>query len=151
MTPLSWCEVDTGALERNVGTLKSLLPPGCRLAPAVKANAYGHGLVLSSKAFLVGGADWLCVNAVFEAAELRAAGVQAPIYVMGYVPAEDLEEALALECRLVAYRADVVERAEEICRKRGWTGNLHLKLETGNERQGLREDEAYHLARRIHA
>ncbi len=151
MTPLSWCEIDTAALERNVRTLKSLLPTGCLLAPAVKANAYGHGLALASKAFLAGGADWLCVNAGFEAAELRAAGIEAPIYVMGFVPPRDVEDVLALGCRIVVYRRDVVERAEEACARRGWVADLHIKLETGNERQGLRDDDAHDLARRIHA
>lgn len=151
MRRLSWCEIDTGALAHNVRTLKSLLPQGCLLAPAVKANAYGHGLAIASKAFLAGGADWLCVNAPFEAADLRAAGIDAPIYVMGYVPPEDVEDVLALGCRFVVYRRDVVERAEEVCARRGSKGRLHLKLETGNERQGLRDDDAYDLARRIHA
>jgi alanine racemase len=150
MSDPTWCEVDVGALARNVGVLKSLLPQGCLVAPAVKANAYGHGLAIAARAFLDGGADWLCVNAAFEAAELRREGVRAPIYVMGFVPPEDVEEALALDCRIVAYRGDVVERAEEACARRGWTGRLHLKLETGNERQGLRERDALELARRIH-
>jgi len=150
MSDLSWCEVDVGALAHNVRTLRSLLPQGCLLAPTVKANAYGHGLELAARAFLDGGADWLCVNALFEAAALRRAGVSAPIYVMGFVAPEDVDEAIALDCRLVAYRGDVVERAEAACARRGVTGRLHLKLETGNERQGLRERDALELARRIH-
>ena len=150
MNDLSWCEIDVGALAHNVRMLRSLLPQGCLLAPTVKANAYGHGLELAARAFLDGGADWLCVNALFEAAALRAAGVTAPIYVMGFVPLADIDEAIALDCRLVAYRGDVVERAEEACARRGVIGRLHLKLETGNERQGLRDRDALALARRIH-
>ncbi len=150
MTDLSWCEVDVEALAHNVRTLKTLLPPGSKLAPTIKSDAYGHGLVLAAQAFLEGGADWLCANALFEAEALRAAGLACPIYVMGFVPPEDVERALELDLRLVAYRGDVVERAEAVCARRGWTGRLHLKLETGNERQGLRERDALELARRIH-
>jgi alanine racemase len=150
MSELSWCEVDVGALEHNVRTLKSLLPAGCLLAPTVKANAYGHDLVIAARAFLDGGADWLCVNALFEAAALRHAGIMAPLHVMGFVPPEDVEEALVLDCRFVVYRGDVVEKAEDACARRGLRGHLHLKLETGNERQGLRDRDALDLARRIH-
>jgi alanine racemase len=150
MGALSWCEIDIGTLAANVRTLKSLLPAGCLLAPTVKSNAYGHGLELAGRAFLRGGADWLCVNAAFEAEELRKAGIQAPIYVMGFVPPEDVEAALALDCRLVVYRGDVVDKAEEACARHGWKGRLHLKVETGNERQGLRDRDALELARRIH-
>jgi alanine racemase len=116
----------------------------------VKANGYGHGLELAARAFLDGGADWLCVNALSEAAALRRAGVTAPIYVMGFVPPPDVDEAIALGCRLVVYRGDLVERAVGACARRGVRGRLHLKLETGNERQGLRERDALELARRIH-
>ena len=151
MTPLSWCEVNVGALAGNLATLKSLLPPGAEIAPAVKANAYGHGLALAARAFLAGGADWLCVNSLTEAAALRAAGVSAPLYIMGLVPPEDLEEAFTLGCRVVVYRDDVVDRAEAVCARAGLKGQLHLKLDTGNERQGLHEPEALALAQRIAA
>ena len=70
-------------------------PRAPSIAPAVKANAYGHGLVLAARAFLEGGADWLCVNSTWEAAALREAGVEAPLYVMGFVPPEEVEDALA--------------------------------------------------------
>jgi alanine racemase len=151
MGDLTWCEVDVDALGANVRTLKALLPVGCLIAPAVKAEAYGHGSVVASRAFLAGGADWLCVNSAEEAARLRDAGIDAPVYVMGFVPPEDVEGALAIGCRLVVYREDVVSAAEAACARHGWTGRLHLKLETGNERQGLREEEGFALARRIHA
>ena len=44
-TARSWAEIDLGNLRHNVKVLSALLPEGCQLMPAVKADAYGHGAV----------------------------------------------------------------------------------------------------------
>ncbi len=144
---LVWCEVDVGALRHNVASLRRLLRTGVRLAVVVKANAYGHGLSLAARAFLAGGADWLCVNALEELHRLRGDGIDAPVYVMGYVPREDLEALVALEGRLVAYNRETIEGMSRAARKVGRTARVHLKLETGNNRQGVPAPELIELAR----
>ncbi len=148
MTELSWCEIDTTALRGNIDAMRALVGNDRLLAPAVKANAYGHGLELCARTFVHAGADWLAVNALFEATRIRQLGLDVPIYIMGYVPAQDVAEALALGCHLVVYDADVVETASGAATSA--PAQLHIKLETGNNRQGLAEDEALELAHRIH-
>jgi len=153
MKPLIWCEIDCARLQATLARFRRLVGPDCLLAPTVKANAYGHGGVLAATAFCAAGADWLTVNSLPEARELRQAGIGVPLYVMGYVAQEDLAEAVALDCRLVVYdeqRVDalgrLVPRLPPGCRAR-----LHLKIETGNNRQGLDLPAARALARRIAA
>lgn len=141
--------VDTRALRHNISMIAERLTPGALIAPTVKANAYGHGLVLTARTFVEAGADWLCVNAVYEAAQLRAAGIRAPIYVLGYVGMEALEEALSLGCRLVLYNRETLEAAAPLARRLGVTARFHLKLETGNNRQGLQPEAALALARQV--
>jgi alanine racemase len=149
MTELSWCEIDSEALQGNIEALRALVGQDRLLAPAVKANAYGHGLEVCARAFVDGGADWLAVNALFEARRIRELGLDVPVYVMGYVAPDDVDEALSLGCHLVVYDSDVVEAA---ARAAGPSpAQLHIKLETGNNRQGLAEDDALALARVIHA
>jgi alanine racemase len=145
----TWCEVRTAALEHNVQELRRAVGDGVLLAPVVKANAYGHGLLLASRAFLAGGADWLCVNEVAEAEALRAAGVDAPLLVVGWVAPWEAERAAELALRFVVYDAQVVEAAARAGRRLGRAVPLHVKVETGNNRQGLPHDEALDLARRI--
>jgi len=150
VTDLAWVEVDVGALRANLKELRRLVGTGPVLAPAVKANAYGHGLVLAGRAFLEAGAEWLSVNALFEARALREAGVDAPIYVMGYVARDDLDEAAALGVRLVVYNPETVEALADLRRPEGAEPvRLHLKVETGNNRQGLEHGAAMELARRV--
>jgi alanine racemase len=149
---LTWLELDAEALKDNVRLLKRRLPASARLAVAVKSNAYGHGLELAARAFIEGGADWLCVHSLSEASALRAAGLEQPIYVFGPTAPEALEEALALKVRLVMYSREQLLRLAELSRAEAeGSVKLHLKVETGNNRQGLPLPELLALAEELRA
>ena len=75
--------VNLAAIERNVARLREATGPGVELCAVVKADGYGHGAARSARAALSGGASSLAVAAASEAAELRAAGIDAPILVLG--------------------------------------------------------------------
>lgn len=151
MNELIWCEVSAGSLAANCRHFRSLLAPGVLLAPTVKANAYGHGLLEAAEAFLAGGAHWLAVNSVEEAAALRAAGVDGPLYVMGYIPLQSLAWAMELRCRMVVYNMQTVDALGALAAAAGpaTTARVHIKLETGNYRQGVDLPQALTLAARI--
>lgn len=146
-TALVWCELDRAALISNIQAFRRLIGPDTLLTVPVKANAYGHGLVLAARAFLDGGADWLCVHALEEAEALRAAGITAPLYILGPVALSRLADAVALDARLVVYNGETIERLIAL----GLPAKLHLKVETGNHRQGVGLPEAQILAARIAA
>ena len=82
--------VDLGAIERNCARLATAAAPA-RLCAVVKADGYGHGAVPAARAALAGGAPWLAVATAREAAELRAAGIDAPLLVMGALTASELD------------------------------------------------------------
>lgn len=149
MEPLSWCEIDRQALSHNLRELRRVTGPGPLFAPVVKANAYGHGLALASRAFVAAGADWLCVNELSEAVALRGAGITVPILVVGHVPRADMATAAELSLRVVVYDRGAVDAAGEAGRRFGRPVPLHVKVETGNNRQGLPHEEALALARHV--
>jgi alanine racemase len=128
--------IDLGAIERNCARLPK---PLCAV---VKANGYGHGSVSAAEAALAGGADWLAVATAGEAAELRAAGIEAQLLVMGALTKVELAVALNAD-------ADVVVWTEEI----GATApRVHVKLDTGMGRLGTKDrDLALRLAARPNA
>ena len=140
---LSWVEVSKANLAHNIKEFRGLAGDDCLLCPCVKANAYGHGLVEAAKIFLEAGADWLAVNALYEAEELREAGIEAPIYIMGYTLLGDLERAVELDCRLVVYDRETIEKLGEVVSggANAKPVNLHIKVETGNNRQGVPIEE----------
>src|SRR5690349_8679483 len=103
--------IDLDALDHNVRALKSHIGPGAQLFGVVKANAYGHGAVPIARAALAGGLDRLAVARPDEGIQLRRAGIEAPILVMGYaIPAE--AKAFALH-RLTA-TVNTLETAEAL-------------------------------------
>ena len=149
MEPLIWVEIERKALTHNMREFRRLIGPDCLLAPVVKANAYGHGLLLSASAFIEGGADWLCVHDIREAMALRDGGIEVPIYVLGYVAPDAMEEVVRTNARLVVYDRDVVDAAAAAGRNADTEIPLHVKIETGNNRQGLSRPAALELARYI--
>ncbi|MCK9185922.1 alanine racemase [Candidatus Gracilibacteria bacterium] len=141
MENLVWVEISKNALQSNINTFRNLVGKDTILCPCVKSNAYGHGLIETSKIFLESGADWLAVNALYEARSLRSAGVLAPIYVLGYIALSDLEEVLNLDLRIVVYNKETVSRLGEIAEKLDKKAKIHIKIETGNNRQGVVAEE----------
>lgn len=137
---LTWVEITAQSLRSNIKALKGLV--GDRVfAPAVKANAYGHGLKECAPIISEAGADWFCVNALFEAVQLQEIGVTRPVYIMGYIPLNELKEAVERGFHFVVYNEESLRKLSEICKQTGKKALTHLKLETGNNRQGvLRED-----------
>lgn len=156
-------EVSRAALTNNIKLFKKIIGPTSPLGKprgyvgasprllgvAVKANAYGHGLVEASQVFLKAGADWLIVDSVEEGAALREAGIDAPVLIAGYVPLADLEKVFDYDCRLVVYNKQTVKKLEQIAKKRKQIARVHLKIETGTMRQGIKPKEVIPLVRSI--
>ena len=143
---LNWVELDAAALRWNLGQFRPRLEPEARLGAVVKANAYGHGMVQVAEIALASGADWLCVNNVGEAVELRRAGHDAPILVMGYIPLDALGEVVEHGLRPVVYNRETLERLAELTGGRNANVAIHLKVETGTHRQGIAEADVPELA-----
>jgi alanine racemase len=133
--------VNLAAIERNCTLLASRTPLLCAV---VKANAYGHGAVECARAALAGGASWLAVAAAAEAAELREAGIRAPILVMGALTRSELGVALAADAEVVAWTDEFID----------WLlaaggARVHIKLDSGMGRLGTRDGAlAWRLAAR---
>ncbi|QIN79489.1 alanine racemase [Rubrobacter marinus] len=127
----TWAEVDLGAVRHNVRALKRRAPTS-RLMAVVKADAYGHGAVPVARAALGAGADSLAVVTAEEGAELRGAGIEAPILVFTDLLPDGL--ALAERARLTV-TAHSPESARRISARPGL--EAHLKVNTGMNRWGV--------------
>jgi alanine racemase len=134
--------VNVAAIERNVARLRGELRAGSELCAVVKADGYGHGAPAAARAALAGGATWLAVATADEATQLRAAGVDGPLLVLGALSPEELDAALRARADVVAWREAFVEAVAA----RGG-GRVHVKLDTGMGRLGTRDpDEATRVA-----
>ncbi|WP_030451454.1 alanine racemase [Herbidospora cretacea] len=127
--------VDLSAIRHNAALLKEAAG-GAEMLAAVKADAYGHGLVPCAKAALEGGASGLGVATVREAVALRDAGVTAPVLAWLIPPGEPLDEAVAKGVDLSAGAPWLIDEIAAAARRTGKTVNVHLKVDTGISRGG---------------
>ncbi len=86
----TWAEIDLDAMLHNFMAARHHLPDEVLLAAVIKANAYGHGAVEAAK-LLEGKADRFAVAMTDEAVELRQAGIETPIFLLGPTPESDFE------------------------------------------------------------
>jgi alanine racemase len=136
---LTWVEIDAAALSGNIAEFRRRLGPGPKLGAVVKSNAYGHGMREVARLAVAAGADWLCVNNVEEGVALRDAGLSVPVVLLGYVPLEAIGEVVARGLDLVVYNRETVSALDRAARASGKTAGVHLKVETGTNRQGVLE------------
>lgn len=145
----AWVEVDLAAIQHNVRAIQSHTHSRCGVLAVVKANAYGHGLVEVARASLRAGAFGVATALVSEARALRDAGVEAPILVLGTPLASEAEEYIAHETTASIGDYDVARAFSEAARRQDKTARMHLKVDTGMGRCGVRAEEAPDLLRRI--
>ena len=135
-------EVDVSAIADNARALHALLKPGVRMMAVVKADGYGHGAAQVSRAALAGGADMLAVALAEEGEALREAGVEAPILVLGSVEARGAEAVSRLGLMQTVSDAREATLLGEAAARRNAPVPVHLKLDTGMGRLGVRDAEA---------
>jgi alanine racemase len=128
--------VNVAAIARNCAQLARVAAPA-GLCAVVKGDGYGHGEVPAARAAQAGGASWLAVATAREAAELRAAGVEGPLLVLGAVSAEELEIALQARADLTVWREQTV--AAIAAHRQGEGTGVHVKLDSGMGRLGTRD------------
>lgn len=130
----AWIELNRAVLQQNVERLKALLPSGCVLMPAVKANAYGHGAVLIARELNALGINSFCVATIFEGIELRQNNVFGEILILGYTHPQYVP--LLSQYRLTQTILDC-SYAQELnsCKQ---PIHVHIKLDTGMHRLGER-------------
>lgn len=141
MPPRASAHINLAAIERNTTRLCDAAPSAV-LCAVVKADGYGHGSVAAARAALAGGASWLAVATAPEASQLRAAGIDGPILILGVLDDDDLHLALAADADIVAWDSAFLERMAHL-----GGGRVHIKLDTGMGRLGTRNpEEATRLA-----
>ena len=133
---LSWIEIDRARLKSNLAEFRKLIGPSTALMVVVKANAYGHGLEAVSPA-IAEGADWLGVNCADEAITLTRIGVAKPIAILGHTAFDQIDHVVRNGYRQVVYRLDIANALSAAATKFRTTAKVHLKIETGTNRQGI--------------
>lgn len=142
----AWAEIDLDAIAANVERLVEAAG-GAEVMAVVKADAYGHGLLPVARAAREAGAAWLGTALLAEAVQLRNAGDTGPLLAWLYAPGEDFAPAVA---RGIDLGVGARWMLEDIARAARWAGvpaRVHLKVDTGLARNGVRRSEWPDLCR----
>ena len=137
----TWAEIDLGALARNFHTVKAHVGPDVKVMAVVKANAYGHGARECARRLEAEGADWFAVALPEEGIELRQAGIVKPILCLGGFWQGQAAACLQQQLVPVVYRLDMLEALDRAAKDAGTTADVHVKVDTGMGRLGVRWDE----------
>jgi alanine racemase len=139
----AWVEIDLQALAHNVKTLKNFLAPQTKLMAVVKADAYGHGAVTVAQTALQNGADCLAIATLAEGVELRQAGIQAPILILGAINAvEDIKAVAVWQLEPTICNIEQAWAFNQTLAEIGKSLSVHLKLDTGMSRLGTNWQDA---------
>jgi alanine racemase len=116
---------------------------------AVKANAYGHGAIECARRLEKEGVDWFGVALPEEGTELRDAGITKPILCLGGFWKGQEGLCLQKDITPVAYRLDMIELLDRAARSAGVVADIHVKVDTGMGRLGVRADEVAEFCDRL--
>ncbi len=129
-------EIDLGAVQRNLARFRRVVGPSVAVFGVVKADAYGHGAVPVARA-LEPLCNALAVSLVEEGLELRAAGIRAPIFVLGAYYNRHQDDVIAQRLTPVVYDVGDLERFGGAAARRGRRIDVHVKVDTGMSRLGV--------------
>lgn len=138
-----YAQIDLDAIVFNTEQIKKRLQPGTRLMAVIKANGYGHGSIpiakeLQEKDYIYG----FGVATAEEAWILRKNGITLPILVLGYTFPYCYEAFATEEIRPTLFREDTITAMGEAARQIGKPIKVHIKVDTGMSRIGIRPDES---------
>lgn len=139
----NWIEIDLAQFRKNIAIVRRHIGDSLYCLP-VKANAYGHGLVPMARAAVDAGVDYLGVSCLQEGVHLRQAGILTPILVLGAIHEDQVGDLLHFN---LEFTISSLFKAQLVAQKcRGRKGRVHLEVDTGMQRTGVRTATALEVA-----
>ena len=145
----AWIEVDLSRLRANYRCIEVARDSKVGFIAVIKDDAYGHGAAAVAREAVKAGARWLALATIEEAQLLRRAGINAPILMLGQRHPDEIEECvrLRLSCAVADETTAALVNAESA--RQGAITGLHLKVDTGMNRYGVRWNQAADLVPRL--
>ncbi len=141
----AWVEIDLGRLRRNFRLIHRDKPPGVGVLSVVKDEAYGHGALAVSKIALAEGAVFLGLGTLEEAVALRDRGIPAPMLLFGERQDAELPWCVARDLTVCVSDRRAVLALAQLAAARNRRVPVHVKINTGMNRYGVRWSEALPL------
>jgi alanine racemase len=143
----TWIEIDLSAIEDNTRWISDLVK--VPLMAVVKDDGYGHGAVQVARSFLKAGGIWLGVARGHEGVELRQAGIEAPILILGGILPEEAEMAVHMDLTVALYDMEMIDVLSNWAKALGKPAKVHIKIDTGMGRFGFYPDEVLQMIHKV--
>ena len=137
-----WAQIDMDAVLFNMESMRANIREDVKIVAVLKTNGYGHGAVAIMKEMEKLPYVWGYAAATFEEAkELRENGAKKPILLLGYVFPYCYRELARLEIRPSCFREDMLKELSAAAKEEGKAIRIHIALDTGMGRIGIRPDD----------
>jgi alanine racemase len=144
-----WAEIDCDNLAHNLTLLRNLANPAVKIIAVVKADAYGHGAVQAAKVLDGAGADMFAVASLEEAMQIREAGIDSDILILGYTQPEWAATVVEGGFIQTVYHLGLAKALQKEADRLGKTVRVHVKIDTGMSRIGLMPEKAVYFVKEI--
>lgn len=149
MSRPTWAEIHLDNLAFNFRSVKKFVGEDLKYMAVIKADAYGHGAVECAKHLESENIDWFGVALPEEGIQLRKAGIRKHILCLGSFWEGQENEILNYNLTPVIFRLDIAEKLNRIAQEHGTIADIHLKIDTGMNRVGVRHDELSEFAEKL--
>lgn len=146
---LTWLEIDLDAIAKNTKNIKKIIGKNKELMAVVKGNAYGHDVLEIVPIFLKNGATRLAVARLEEGVFLRKAGIDVPILILGAILKEQAETALLYDITPSVCNISIIKKINELSLKMKKKTKIHLKIDTGMGRLGVKSEKAVDFIKKV--
>jgi alanine racemase len=145
----TWAEINLNNIEYNLSQIKSRVASGTKVLVTVKADAYGHGLIPVAKRLSACGVDFFGVASIDEGIKLREAGIQTPVLILGLILKQDMAPLFKYNFSTTVCEESLPKALNNMARKLKKRINVHIKVDTGMGRIGVKHYDAYNLVAKI--
>ena len=135
----AWLEINLENLAQNIKEIRKGIPDSKKILAIVKADAYGHGAVMLAKTMAASGVEMFGVASVDEGIDLREGGIKEPILVVGAAPVWAFETAAKNDIAISIFNQSHIDSCKEVYERCGLKTKVHVKIDTGMNRIGVRD------------
>lgn len=145
----SWIEINLSHYESNLRELKKFLTPEQKFLQIIKADAYGHGAFQIAKYAIKNGAAMLGVASVDEALLIRYHNINTPILLLSPSLESELSDIIKYDLIPTVNDLDFARKLDKLAQESHKTIKIHLNIDTGMNRSGIRADEAFSFCQEL--
>ena len=150
----NYLQINLWKIKNNCKKMRALLGGRCKLMVVLKADAYGYGV--EQCAIACEDADMFAVATIEEALQIRRAGVQTPVLILGPIDPAEIETVCQNGLIITIGSVSYAKQIQEACKQSGQQVVCHLKIDTGLNRTGIRcrcgkMEDAYREVSQIYA